>query len=308
MTEAAELRRALIGADTRLSRYNPLPRILFFDDFDEGVNGWCELIGNHDGNLDNVRAVISDMRPPQISNVSFFDIGTHGAVDGTYALKLATRARADHMALAIKRLTYVKPGLVQFETYFTIKAESWIGALPERHKNYDGNIDSSVYDFGDFCIGNDVCDLEYGRRYHCALRYQNTDEKGNLVRRWMYKTSLQTSSRMVLEGAPNTTDYHVAHPDDWLEVPGGEQHLCYNEIPTKVNWHYLRYVFDTSEGRNVELQVNDKVMDLRSIPVPTYPKGYWGLEKLMNFCVDVRTHRPVRNFIFLDSVLVSVDW
>ena len=185
MTEAAELRRALIGADTRLSRYNPLPRILFFDDFDEGVNGWCELIGNHDGNLDNVRAVISDMRPPQISNVSFFDIGTHGAVDGTYALKLATRARADHMALAIKRLTYVKPGLVQFETYFTIKAESWIGALPERHKNYDGNIDSSVYDFGDFCIGNDVCDLEYGRRYHCALRYQNTDEKGNLVRRWI---------------------------------------------------------------------------------------------------------------------------
>ena len=46
MSEAAEFRRALVSADTRLSRYNPLPRILFFDDFDEGVNGWCELIGS----------------------------------------------------------------------------------------------------------------------------------------------------------------------------------------------------------------------------------------------------------------------
>jgi hypothetical protein len=28
-----------------------------------------------------------DMRPPQISSCSFFDIGTHGSVDGTYALR-----------------------------------------------------------------------------------------------------------------------------------------------------------------------------------------------------------------------------
>ena len=32
----------LPGSDLRLSKYNPLPRILFFDDFDEGMNGWCE--------------------------------------------------------------------------------------------------------------------------------------------------------------------------------------------------------------------------------------------------------------------------
>jgi hypothetical protein len=25
----------------------------------------------------------------------------------------------------------------------------------------------------------------------------------------------------------------------------------------------------------------------------------------MNFCFDVRTHRPVRNFLFLDSVVAS---
>ena len=49
-------------------------------------------------------------------------------------------------------------------------------------------------------------------------------------------------------------------------------------------------------------------MDLREIPVPLYDHGYEGCERLLNFCVDVRTHMNVRNFLFLDSVLVSVDW
>lgn len=307
MTDRAMLRRALLDADPRLSRYDPLPRILFFDDFDDGANGWCELIGNHDGDLDAVRPVVGDMRPPQISSVSFWDIGTHGSVDGTYALKLATRPRANHMALAIKRLTFVKPGRVQFETYFAIKSEAWIGERPGRH-TYDGNIDPSVFDFGDFCIGNDVCVREKGLRFHCALRYANTDRSGALVRKWQYKTSLQTTTKMGIAGSPAATDYHVAHPDDWVDIPDGQQNLCYNEIPTKINWHYLRYVFDTAEGRNVLLQVNDKLMDLSAIPVPHYDHGYWGLEKLMNFSIDVHTHRDVRNFLFLDSCLVSVDW
>ena len=35
MTDIDAMRRSLIAADPRLSRYNPLSRILFFDDFDE---------------------------------------------------------------------------------------------------------------------------------------------------------------------------------------------------------------------------------------------------------------------------------
>ena len=41
------------AGDVRLAKFDPLPRVLFFDDFDEGINGWCELVGNHDNNLDN---------------------------------------------------------------------------------------------------------------------------------------------------------------------------------------------------------------------------------------------------------------
>ena len=108
--------------------------------------------------------------------------------------------------------------------------------------------------------------------------------------------------------APPAVDYHVQHPDDWREVPGGYQPMCFNEVPTKVNWHYLRWSFDTRTRRNTELQVNDLVMDLRDIPVPVYEVTYKGLSHLLNFCIDVRTHRNVRNFLYLDSVLVSVDW
>ena len=123
MSAVASMRDSILRADTRLSKYNPLSRILFYDDFDEGVNGWCELVGNHAGNLDDIRGIARDFRPPQLSSCTFFDIGTHGSIEGTYSLKLATRAVPNHAAIAIKRLTYMRRGLVQFETYFTFKAE-----------------------------------------------------------------------------------------------------------------------------------------------------------------------------------------
>ena len=300
----------LIRADRGLSRYNPLDRILFFDDFDEGMNGWCELIGNHDGNLDNVRSVMADLRPPQISSCTFWDIGTHGSVDGTYSLKLATRARAGHMSQTIKRMTMAGRGLVQFETYLTFKSEQ----IFDRNqvvttREWDGNFDPSEADFGDFTLSNDVNEGADGSRYHIALRYMNTDFQGNLVNRWLYKTSVQPSTKMIRSGmVPVNTDYHVIDPEDWQAVPNGDVRFSYNEVPTKINWHYLRWVFDTSSRRSVELQFNDLIMDLRAIPVPVYDHPYEACKNLLNFCVDVRTHKDIRNFLYLDSVLVSVDW
>jgi len=59
-------------ADPRLSKYNPLKRILFFDDFDEGVNGWCTLIGNYNDSLDDIKPMFRDLRPAQLSNLHIF--------------------------------------------------------------------------------------------------------------------------------------------------------------------------------------------------------------------------------------------
>ena len=51
--------RAALRADPRLSRFDPLGRIIYSDDFDEGYNGWPGLIGNYRGSLDTIRSALT---------------------------------------------------------------------------------------------------------------------------------------------------------------------------------------------------------------------------------------------------------
>ncbi len=312
-------RRQLYRNAPALERFNPLSRIFFYDDFDQGVNGWCELIGNHNGDLNQVRACMSDLRPPQLSNLSFWDIGSHGALSGDYALKIATKARAEHMAQLIKRTTMAKPGLIQFETYFTFKAEQRKEEVLQAYHGdssvstpdvWDGNTHPSESDFGEFTFSNDMCiGPNSKQRAHCALRYINALPDGSFPKQWYYKTSVQPSTMMVRSGkVKEPKDYHVVDPSDWKPIPHSKMDFCYNELPSKVNWHYLRWQFDTSKLKNVMLQVNDMVLDLSEIEVPKFDHAYAGLHNLLNFCVDVRTYKNVRNFMYLDSILVSTDW
>ncbi len=304
----------LPGSDLRLSKYNPLPRILFFDDFDEGMNGWCELVGNHAGDLGDIRQIARDFRPPQLSSCTFFDIGTHGSLSGTYSLKLATRPWPNHLAVAIKRVTSAALGLVQFETYFAFKAEQVVPggrAMPDL-RSWDGNVAPSELQFGEITFSNDICSGDPRSRCHGVVRYRNTDTEGNLVQRWMYPTSAEPTTKMERQGLVSLdhprVDFFSARPEDWAAVPGGRQPLCFNETASKVNWHYVRWLFDTENSRSVEFQCNDRVMDLRNVEVPVYDEAYHGLPNLLNFYMAVRTHTNVRNFLYLDSVLVSVDW
>ena len=59
--------------DPRLSRFDPLTRIIFYDDFDEGLRGWSELIGNYEHSLDSMLPDYRDMRPPMLSNLTMWD-------------------------------------------------------------------------------------------------------------------------------------------------------------------------------------------------------------------------------------------
>lgn len=303
------------AADVRLSKFNPLRRILYFDDFDDGMQGWCELVGNHTGNLDEIRPIAKDFRPPQLSNCTFFDIGTHGSVDGTYALKLATRPSANHSAVAIKRMTYASRGLVQFEAYLTFKSEFSVqdlgGSGGAMDPAWDGNQAPSERLFGEFTLSNDICVGETGPRCHAVVRYRNTDADGNLVQRWMHPTSVEPTTKMDLLGlveGGDRQDFFSMRPDDWREFPGGRQVLCFNETASKVNWHYVRWLFDTQALRSVEFQCNDLKLDLRDVPVPAHEEPYRGISNLLNYYVAVRTHVNARNFLYLDSALVSVDW
>lgn len=301
--------------DVRLSKYNPLPRILCFDDFDEGMNGWCELVGNHTGDLDQIRPIAKDFRPPQLSSCTFFDIGTHGSVDGTYSLKLATRPRPNHLAIAIKRMTYAARGLVQFETYATFKSELIPEGAPApawgETGRWDGNAAPSERHFGEFTFSNDICVGETGPRCHGVVRYCNADPDGNLVQKWMYPTTAEPTTKMERQGLVANDprqDFFAVSPKDWREIPGGRQPLCFNETASKVNWHYVRWLFDLQSLRTLEFQCNDLCMDLRDVAVPMHNEEYRGIPNLLNLYVAVRTHVSVRNFLYLDSALVSVDW
>lgn len=307
MNGITDFQTALLRADPQLSKFTPLPRILSFNDFDNGANGWCELIGNYDTDIGQVPALKRDLRPPQLSNLTFFDIGTHGSMDGTYALKLATRPVRKHFAIAIKRLTWAKASRVQFEMYFTYKAEHTKWRIPGA-REWDGNFHPTETHFGDITISNDVMGPD-GERFLLGLRYLNADEDGKLLRKWVYKTSVHPTTKLQVSGqVPNASDHNTVSPDDWLDVPDGAQEMCFNEVPTKINWHYLRWLFDVQERRNIELQVNDKIMDLRDLPVPLYDHRYESIENILNIVLDVRTHVPVRNMLFVDSSLISVDY
>lgn len=310
------LRQAIRSSDPTLSRFNPLARILTYDDFNSGTNGWVELNGNYNGqgDLDTVDPFLSDFRTPQLSNCNFFDVGTHGAMSGTYALKLATRPYPGHTATAIRRLTMSGRGQVQVEAYFTYKAETNLGGGAEADSfggvDYDGNLHPSEAQFGAFTVATDLCG-DGGLRYHTVARYQNTDADGNFVRRIMYPVVPEPTPREQFEGKgeklPYAADFTAPNPDDWHAIDEPLE-LCYNEVPTKVNWHYLRWVVDTEKRRNVELQINDRITDMRDVPVPPYSERYDSLENLLNFYFSVRTLSGARNFLFLDSVLISVDW
>ncbi len=306
-----EIRHAVLQADPGLSRFNPLPRILFFDDFDRGLCGWSELIGNYRGSLDAVGTPHTDlewdMRPPMLSSLNMWDVGTVGSLNGTYALKVATRPQRGHIAHPVKRITLGGRGFIQLEAYFTFKSEASTldmsaGTEDEFGRDDEIESDEAVHSFG---FGFDAQDDE--ERHWPAIRYLHSDDSG-LVEKWQWHAG------------------GVRHPhlDGWLDVPNGHQPLCYNEIPTKHNWHYIRWLVDLDRREYVELQSNSRVFDLRGkrhvyrnihademqfVPYmtgehPTKPR-LWNMLNL-DFFIETRSNR--RCFLYLDSVVLSSTW
>ena len=283
------VRTALISADPRLSRYDPLGRIVFYDDFDHGLSGWTELRGNYRGpgsvakgaeaTIFNVHPSRRDYRPAMLSNMTMPDVGTHGAMQGTYSMKLATRPVAGHASTVLKRVTWSRRGIYQAECFFTYAPEPSSLRLGEEV-------------FGSFTIGYDFQDDDY--RYHVGVRYLNA-ENGELRQKWQY----------LVKGdlAPGATSWD---DDSYRDIPGGSQKLCYNETVTKKNWHYLRWVVDIEKREYVELQCNDRTFDMRGLG-PELEPAYQNLWALLNLAFCVQADSGVRSFFLVDSVLLSTD-
>jgi hypothetical protein len=76
-TERSELLQALRLADPALSRFDPLPRIIAFDDFDRGFCGWTQLVGNYEHSLDSMLPGYAQHSQAMLSTLSNWDFGSH---------------------------------------------------------------------------------------------------------------------------------------------------------------------------------------------------------------------------------------
>ena len=105
------------------SRYTPLKNVLSYDIFNTGLNGWMTLMPNFTEYPDfdvPKTLVCKDQWPPvMLSSATFRYPGTHGAMSGTYSLKLSTRPVAAPytekpadgcLGHAIKRMSFYRPG------------------------------------------------------------------------------------------------------------------------------------------------------------------------------------------------------
>jgi hypothetical protein len=281
--------RPLWWADPRLSKFNPLSRIIFYDDFDHGLQGWSELVGNYEHSLDNMLPGLSDMRPPMLSSGTQWDTGTAGSMEGTYALKLATRPRAGHMAADLKRVTWRQRGPLRLETYFAFKPEASELLLSEVDVRAVGLM---------FDVQDEEC------RWMPHLRYLNALD-GQPIHQWQFKRKREPLVKIGDTGK-TASHFHLA-PTGWEDVPGGQQRLCYNEIATKYNWHYLRVDLDLASRRIAHLQCNDRVHDVSAVAPMALP-AMPNLWCMLNVLFFVETDVDKRAFLYLDSVLLSGEW
>src|SRR4029450_712288 len=241
-----------------------------------------------------------------------------GTMSGTYSMKLATRAAAGRaeekirkggFAQTLKRLTWQERGRGQFEMWFTYKPEADRPGIGED-------------EFRAFGVLWDLQDDEH--RYFPAVRYLNA-ANGVVKQTWQFaqarkvsaeawsgneETSI-TEDRRSSWGAKPGVDpqwFGRRYPDGSTEgfrgIPDGEQRLCYNETFDKINWHYLRFLVDSSRREYVELQCNERTFDLRGIQ-PTRAPAYPRIWSRLNLALWVEADTDRSCFLFVELAVMS---
>jgi hypothetical protein len=298
-----------------LGQFRPLARNICCDDFDTGYCGWVDLTPNFTlENFDARNSIVDKTQwgPIMLSSATFGYVGTHGSMRGTYSLKLATRPvaapyeeppRPGSMSHAIKRLSVDRPkGLRQIEM--------WYAYTPEQDRI--GLSEQSIRAFGVFC---DVQDADH--RYFLGVRYLNS-VNGKLKQQWQFMQAGDVTDDQWAYGTSGDWCKRGVDPmwygrrnsdgstDGFQFVADGHQQLCYNESDDKINWLYMRLLFDTAKREYVELQSGDRVWDLRGIR-PTFVAPYARIRGLFNPGMWVENDEQRRVFMFVDSIAISAE-
>lgn len=269
-------------------KFEPLPKIIYHADFDTGYNGFTETIGNYEHSLDNIIPEMSDFRPPQLSNRPSWDTGTAGSLDGTYSLKLATRAKRGSTAVCTKRLTWTALKRIRMETWFGFKSEATELRVSDR----------DVRGFGF------VLDLQDDRvRMLPRVRYLNCKD-GQHIGKWQIKTERPPTREIGTTGEIVSINHYA--DEGYVDVPGGSHEMCFNELATKLNWHYLAVTFNLATMRFETIRCNDVTMDASGI-APFQIEVMPNLRGLLNTIFFVETDVDKRAFLYFDSILYSME-
>ena len=205
------------------------------------------------------------------------------------------KAKKDAISVAIKRLTFRKACPVRLEFYATCKPEATDLALSDKDLK-------SIGFLFDLQVGDQSGDT--GQRVMPHLRYLNA-KGGELQQKWQFK---RRAPEVADIGGRNETVSHFHLADEgWEDLAGGQQKMAYNEIATKVNWHYFRFDFDLETMTALRFQCNDRVFDLGGFDSIRFPamKNLWCM---LNTCLFVETATDKRAFLYVDSVCLSGDF
>ncbi len=307
-------------------RFQPLSEIIFYDDFDQGLNGWISL--NPNFRHDELAYYPAQRRfmhwgAPMLSTATFGYAGTHGSISGTYSMKVPSRAIAGRaserpvagsMGHAIKRLTLRKR---QF-----LKSEMWYAVTPEQDRPGIG--EEAIRAFGFFW---DIQDSE--TRCFYGVRYLNAAD-GKMQQRWQVFHAAEGSdedwgdpgqSAPGLDPNNETGENRVflrrgvdpqwhglrqanGSSDAFYDIPDSHQPLCYNETVDKINWHYMALTVDLVKRQYVRLESVNTSFDLRGVEPPMvapFPRINW----LLNPVVFIETDTDRRVFLHVDSIVNS---
>lgn len=276
--------------------FRPLENTVLVDGFDNSRCGWYNHhIDRPDYDL-NWGVVCRSSMPAHWW-------GSHGAQSGHYSLKLATQAQPGSVTRAIKRLTmpYHKGEwytTLRFETFFTFHEEPRGDTTHTEVRPHDEELTGERNVRG-FLVAFDLHDRNH--RYWPGIRYHNWQEDDRQAR-WQY-------NEWGLD--PDM--------DEYTDIPGGEQNLCWNSpndsVPWKPNWHYLRIDLDLEGYGYRELQCNDQIYDLRELslePMDAYyderlktPTPWGDIDGLLNPIMSVQTNTETRSMFFVDSLMIS---
>lgn len=297
------------------SRFRPLPEIVTYDDFDLGARGWLDLTPNFTEAGFQTRPTVLDKArwgAPMLSTATFFYVGTHGSMDGTYSLKLATKPVANpylqppkpgSMSHAIKRLSrYRDWQQLQFEMFYAYTPEQDRIALGEKDIRAFG----MVFDLQD-----------HDHRYFPGVRFLNSVD-GELKQRWQVSQAADVSDEEWAFNASGEWNKRGVDPlwygrryadgsgDAWRWVPDGQQQLIYNESDDKINWLYLRLLIDLEKREYVEFQSGRRTYDLRGTAF-SLAQPYARIRDLVNPVIWIEADTDRRVFLHVDSVVISAS-